>query len=214
MGPVANALFANLSSLAVLAGLVLAAVFLWIYRTEIRGLLNRLGTHPPLAAPQQLPSPQREAIGHAAPDVDLRPDSAEAGEEAARLAKILADKPLPAERKLELALIDLANHMLRLEFEMTHRGIWGSQLEALLALRKEGPQPLARFHEAFLERIKQSLPELPSDAKTDFETWAGFLTRRPHPYVVIEGGVARITRRGEEFVRYASAMSLPGARPF
>jgi hypothetical protein len=195
--------------IAGLAVVLLAAIFLWIYCSEIRGLLNRLATHPPQSVDQSLPNPQADNSQHSLPTLGVTPDSLAAAEHAEELLGVIKSSNHPAEKKLELTAIHLSNCILRHEYEVLFRKIYGSQLEALQALRQEGPQPLAKFYESFLERIEKHFSaNYPSGIRPDFETWAGFLANSIYPYVNIEGGIARITSRGEGFLSYLSQNGL------
>lgn len=199
-------LLSNLTATAAIGIVVILAISLVLFRPNIKSAIDRLNAQPPTVlgsetAPAQGETPKPQNF------INLQPDNAEARDRAAELTAILGNSSHTAEQKLTLALTDLANKDLRLEYEVVFRNIYGSQFEALRALRQEGPQPLAKFHQSFLDRVAIAYPELPSSHKTDFETWVGFLTIGAHPLISLDGGIAAITRTGSGFLAYVASFS-------
>lgn len=198
----------NITAIAVIVLVVLAGFFLSIFHKEIRGVLNRWNAETVPASGQKLSSAQSEMVIKAEGIINIRPESVEAEKQAAEFARILSSSPHNIERQLELALIDLANHFLKYNFEVAYCNIYGSQLDALHSLRKDGPQPLAKFHQAFLGRVQESFGQSQPPPKIDFETWVRFLTGPNQFFITLEGGIATITDRGAEFLNYISIVSL------
>ncbi len=199
-------LLSNLTAAAVIGTVVVLGIILVLFRANIQGAIDRWNVQSLPALGHEIAPAQSEA---AKPQnfINLKPDNAEARDRTTELATILENSSHTPEQKLALALIDLANKDLRLEFEMTFRIIYGSQFDALRALRQEGPQPLAKFHQLFLGRVEASYPEPPASHTTDFETWVGFLTRGAHPLISLDGGMATITRTGSEFLAYVAGFA-------
>lgn len=208
MVPMLTLLANNLTAVTALAAIAAVSFFLYLFRKELRGAINRWGLEAPQTPDQKLSSKQTEIAPKDENLISVKSDSIEAKELASELAKILASSPYSLERQLEISIIDLANKTIRLDFEIVYRLIYGSQFEALQSLRKDGPQPLAKFHQTFLDRVQNVYGESQHKSRTDFEAWAGFLTNRAYPLVTINGGIARITNRGEEFLSYVSVISL------
>jgi hypothetical protein len=207
----------NISPLATIVVCATIVFFIVLFRGELRGLLNRLWAQPAPESPEQPPLPQRElpvSQSVAATEI-LQPDTKEAEQVANRIRQIFTAQTWPDGRKIENLIVMCANISTRFDFGVMYRTIYGSQLEALLALRKDGPQAIGKYHDAFIDRVKSRWPDaLPPGAKLDFETWVGWLANIPIPYVTIEGGIASITPRGDAFLTYLSFAAISPDRPF
>ena len=202
----------NMTAAAAIVIIIVVFVTLLLFRQPLRGAIERwnnpstLTTNNEIAPLQSEPQRQPNFI-------NLQPDSEESHARIDKLKAVLDNSSHTAEQKLNICLIDLANKDLRLEYEILFRTIYWSQYEALCALRREGPQPLKKFHEAFLLRVAAVYPEAPLEQHTNFEAWVGFLISREYPLIKLDGGVASITRNGSEFLRYVANCAPLQSRP-
>jgi hypothetical protein len=193
----------NLLGVALILLVAIIACFLFMYRNEIRSLINRLWAPPEAVKSQVAQQPSETATLRATFQVD--PESKAAASVAAMiLTDVLASASSQDEKMQTLANL-AANGFLRAEFEHKYRLIYKSQLEALTALRQRGPHALDEHYQVFLKRVEERRSEIDAHGvATSFEDWIQFLTAMKYPYVVLDAGIASITERGDAFMEYAS----------
>lgn len=191
----------NLLASAVILAVIALFVVVALYREKIGNLIDRLspGSDPkaqPVTAQDDQPSAIRLPI-------NIEPDSKEARKLADRWQSDFQNSSLDDTKKVEQACILAANMAMRADFEVRYRILWGSQMEAMLALRQKGPHPLDPYYQKFIERMGEQREGIEAaGVKTSFEDWVGFISRQPNSFVRLEGGVAHITDLGDAFVEY------------
>lgn len=193
----------NLLAAAIILACLVVLIAIAMFRRKIGNLLDRLWPRPESDAP---PVSQQKAETNSfgmAPNVI--PESKLAVALAARILNDMEKAPVPPEEKLRLVSVLAANSILRSEFEAKYRIIFRSQLDALTGLRQRGPHSLDAYYQSFLLRAEERKEEVTAiGLQTSFEAWVGFLTTVTAPYVEIEGGVARITERGDAFMEFTT----------
>ncbi len=203
-----NVIANNTTPFVAIVFLAFLLLFIYKYDKEIRGVLNRFGTDSQRPLAQELIPAQNAAVLANDISINVKYESEEARVAGQIIYNILSSTSYSLEKKLDLVITDLSNKDLRLDFEATCRAIYKSQFEALQSLKKDGPQPLGKFYDLFIERAEKIRADNPGIKTGDFETWIGFLARKVHPFVVLNGGTANITDRGSEFLSYTSAISF------
>lgn len=193
----------NLLASAVILAVIALFVVVALYREKIGNLIDRLSPGSdakaqPVTAQDDQPSAIRIPI-------NIEPDSKEARKLADRWLSDLQNSSLDDAKKVEQACILGANMALRADFEIRYRILWGSQMDAILALRQKGPHPLDPYYQNFLERMGEQRESIEAaGVKTSFEDWVGFISRQPNSLVRLEGGVAQITELGDAFVEHTA----------
>lgn len=203
-----NVIASNATPFVAVVFLAFLLFFVFRYDKEIRGVLNRFGADSQNLPGQEIIPKQNTNALATDISINVRYESEEARSAGEIIRNILNSTSYSLERKLDLVIIDLSNKDLRLDFEVICRAIYKSQFEALQSLKKDGPQPLGKFYDIFVERAEKIRAENPGIKIVEFETWTSFLTRKTHPLVVLNGGNASITDRGSEFLSYASFISF------
>ena len=203
-----NVIATNITPFVALIFLAFFILFLYRYDKEVRGMLNRFGTDNQKLSNQDLIPTQDSTTPANDISINVKYESEEARVAGQVIHKILDSTSYSLEKKLDLVITDLSNKDIRLDFEVTCRAIFKSQFEALQSLKKDGSQPLGRFYDIFVERAEKIRADNPGVKIVDFETWIGFLSRKTHPFIIINGGSATITDRGSEFLSYTSAISF------
>jgi hypothetical protein len=145
-------------------------------------------------------------------DLPVATDDPELNRRAADFQKA-APGPVTPETKRNMA-VAIARVFLDLQCERIYRGIYGSQLEALLLTNRPGGASDKELKEV-LERFKETA------AANPFESWLGFLTKTtklveevPSETPFGLGTRYRSTDMGRTFLQYLVRMGLTGPKPF
>lgn len=203
-----NVLASNTTPFVAFTLLAFLLLFVFRYDKEIRGVLNRFGADSQKFSTQEIIPTQITNTSASDISINVKYESEEARAAGEVIRNILNSTSYSLDKKLDLVITDLSNKDLRLDFEVTCRAIYKSQFEALQSLKKDGPQPLGKFYDVFVERAEKLRADNPDIKIVNFETWTAFLAKKTHPFVILSGGNASITDRGSEFLSYASFISF------
>lgn len=191
----------NLLAAAIALACLVVLIAIALFKRKIGNLLDRLWPRP-----ESEPTPvtqQKTESNSFGVTPNIVPDSKHAIALAVRIISDMEKSPISSEERLRLVSVLAANHILRAEFEGKYRGIFKSQMEALAGLRQRGPHSLDPYYQAFLARVEERKDEVTAiGLQTSFEAWISFLTSLNSPYVEIDGGIARITERGDAFMEF------------
>ena len=181
-----------------IAGGVVVATFLGIFRTQIAALLDRttkiskdgLQTAQALQPQLDQPAPLQQALDNT---------SALVRQEEERVRTYVRDSKIERpEEQVSLLTRHLAILGILLEFERLNFNIFGSQLYALHdANTFPDGLPLSRFHDLY-DGAAKAYPAT-YDGYT-FEQWCDFMVRQS--LVTIDADRATITQKGREFMAF------------